>query len=166
MRLLIAFALAFSLCAHAMPASELIGKRVVDPAREDLGKISGLFDKQFAFPIEAFTLSPYGDTLLLDRRKALLLVVPGVDSTGVPDAQAELWRGIDRWYARDEDRRGLPLLQFVRARVLLGRDVVDRTGEPLGELVDLDMRREPLSMLRVPASGEAIVFNIHSEETR
>ena len=204
MRWITGFLLSFSLCAHAaltVPASELIGKAVVDPARADLGRVkdlvinlrarqvhyavlgfggwAGLFDQQFAIPIEEFTPAPFGDKLMLERAKEVLLLEPGVDSTGLPDGEAEYWRGIDRWYER-RDSAGLVLREFVRARALLGREVVDRTGEPLGELrdfqVDLatgrigsvllalegDARRVPLSMLRVPAGDAPIVLNVHA----
>ena len=190
--------LCVALTAQAAPASELIGKYVVDPARADLGRVqdlivdlkgsrvlyavlgfggwAGIFDKQFAIPIEEFTPAPASDKLVLERAKDILLLQPGIDSTGIPDGQAEYWRGIDRWYARP-DTAGLALRQFARAQALLGRDVVERTGEQIGELADLqvdlasgeishallalegDMRRVPLSMLSVPSSGAAIVLN-------
>ena len=179
-------------------ASELIGKYVIDPARADLGRVhdliidlregrvhyavlgfagwAGIFDQQFAIPMEEFTPAPYSDKLVLERAKDLLLLEPGIDSTGVPDGEAEYWRGIDRWYER-HDTRGLPLRQYARASRLIGRSLVDRTGEPIGELRDLrvdlasgrvldvllalegDARSVPLSMLRVPSSGAAIVLN-------
>jgi len=202
MRLLAFLFAAVALSAHAAltaPASELIGKSVIDPARADLGRVedlildlrarrvhyavlgfggwAGLFDKQYAIPIEEFTPAPFGDRLVLERAKELVLLEPGVDNTGLPDGDAEYWRGIDRWYER-RDGGGLALRQYVRARTLLGREVVDRTGEPIGELrdfqVDLatgevrdvllalegDMRRVPLAMLAVPASGAALVLNV------
>jgi sporulation protein YlmC with PRC-barrel domain len=178
---LIFAALAFGAqAALTAPASELIGKSVIDPARADLGRVqdlivdlresrvhyavlgfggwAGLFDKQFAIPIEEFTPAPFGDKLVLERAKELLLLEPGIDS------------------------RGVPLRQYVRARALLGRDVVDRTGEALGELRDFeidlatgevrrallaaegDLRRVPVQKLLAPASGAALVLNIEQRE--
>jgi sporulation protein YlmC with PRC-barrel domain len=201
---LILAALAFGAqAALTAPASELIGKSVVDPARADLGRVedlmvdlrerrvhyavlgfggwAGLLDKQFAIPIEEFTPAPFGDKLVLERAKELLLLEPGIDSTGPPDGDEEYWRGIDRWYER-HDSRGVPLRQYVRARALLGRDVVDRTGEALGELRDFeidlatgevrrallaaegDLRRVPVQKLLAPASGAALVLNIEQRE--
>jgi sporulation protein YlmC with PRC-barrel domain len=202
MRIVACFLAAFAFSAHAAltaPASELIGKSVIDQARADLGRVedliidlrggrvhyavlgfggwAGLFDKQFAIPIEEFTPARFGDKLVLERAKELPLLEPGADSTGPPDGEKEYWRGIDRWYERRESP-GLPLRQYVRALALLGRDVVDRTGEALSELrdfeVDLatgevrdvllalegDMRRVPLQELLVPASGAALVLNV------
>jgi sporulation protein YlmC with PRC-barrel domain len=206
MRILVCILAALAFSAHAAltaPASEIIGKKVVDPARADLGLVedlivdlrearvhyavlgfggwAGLFDKQFAIPIEEFTRAPFGDKLVLERAKELLLLEPGVDSTGLPDGDEEYWRGIDRWYER-HDSPGLVHRQYARARALLGRDVVDRTGEALGELrdfeVDLatgevrrallatqgDLRRVPVQKLLAPASGEALVLNIERQK--
>ncbi|HEX6268087.1 MAG TPA: PRC-barrel domain-containing protein [Burkholderiales bacterium] len=201
MRILATLALWFAGCAYAAltaPASELIGKSVIDPARADLGRVhdlildlrearveyavlgfggwAGIFDKQFAIPIEKFTPAPYSDKLVLERAKDILLLEPGIDSTGLPDGEAEYWRGIDRWYER-YDGRAPALRQYARASMLIGREVVDRTGEPIGELADFqidlasgevldallalegDMRRVPLALLRVPSGREAIVYH-------
>ena len=77
----------------------LIGKSVVDPAHAELGRVedlivdlregrvyyavlgfggwAGLFDKQFAIPIEEFTPAPFGDKLVLERAKELLAPASG-----------------------------------------------------------------------------------------
>ena len=169
MRIFVCILAAFAFSAHAAltaPASEIIGQKVVDPARADL---------------EEFTSAPFGDKLVLERAKELLLLEPGVDSTGLPDADEEYWLGIERWYER-HDRPGLVHRQYVRARALLGRDVVDRTGEALGELrdfeVDLatgevrrallatngDLRPVAVEKLLAPASGAALVLNIERQK--
>jgi hypothetical protein len=78
---------------------------------------------------------------------------------------------------RAKDLLLLALRQYARAQMLIGREVIDRTGEPIGELADFqtdlasgevrdvllalegEMRRVPLGALRAPSSGAAIVYN-------
>jgi sporulation protein YlmC with PRC-barrel domain len=144
MRILACMLAALAFSAHAAltaPASEIIGKRVLDPARADLGLVedlivdlregrvhyavlgfggwAGLFDKQFAIPIEEFMPAPFGDKLVLERAKE----------------------------------------QYVRARALLERDVVARTGEALG-----DLRPVAVQKLLAAASGAALVLNIERQK--
>ncbi|HEX6321186.1 MAG TPA: PRC-barrel domain-containing protein [Burkholderiales bacterium] len=139
-------------------ASEVIGAKVQNPWGERLGEVEELivhtngdiryavlsFDEAFGFggKLFPFNLSSFRpvigtDRLQLNVRREDLAKRPGFAADRWPDFHDDYWLGIDRWYGR-EARPGQPeVREFARASVLIGRDVVYRTGEEVGEVEDL-----------------------------
>ncbi|MGH6884783.1 MAG: PRC-barrel domain-containing protein [Geminicoccales bacterium] len=139
-------------------ASRLIGKSVIDPAREDLGRIAELVvdtrnervryvvlslggwfgggAMRFAVPLLALTPAPYNGRLMLDRGRERMLAAPGFDRAAWPAWDDEYWSGVDLWYGGEA--RDLPASpRLARLTRLLGREVVDPKGAHSGEIRDL-----------------------------
>jgi sporulation protein YlmC with PRC-barrel domain len=111
---------------RVMPATTLIGDRVVSPLGEDLGRIKdimvnvaqgrivyavlsfggmlGVGDKLFAVPWQALRLDPELHHFVLDVPKEKLDNAPGFDRDAWPDmADADFARGIYRYYGYEVD---------------------------------------------------------------
>ena len=93
---------------HLLPATTVIGKKVVNPAGEQLGTLKelvfdledgqiayavlsfggfmGMGDKFFAIPWEALVLSARDNAFILDVEKERLKEAPGFDKDRWPDA--------------------------------------------------------------------------------
>ncbi|HEX6320214.1 MAG TPA: PRC-barrel domain-containing protein [Burkholderiales bacterium] len=139
-------------------ASAVIGAKVQNPWGKRLGEVEELivqtnghiryavlsFDEVFGFGGKLFPFNPSSfrpvigtDRLQLNVAREDLAKRPGFEADRWPDFHDDYWLGIDRWYGR-EARAGQPeMREFARASVLIGRDVVDRTGDELGEVEDL-----------------------------
>jgi sporulation protein YlmC with PRC-barrel domain len=97
---------------HVLPATTLIGRKVLNPAGEQLGNLKdlvidleeghiayavlsfggfiGMGDKLFAIPWEALVLNAKDHTFILDVEKEVLKEAPGFDKDHWPnDAQYE-----------------------------------------------------------------------------
>lgn len=92
---------------HVLPATSMIGSKVVNPAGELLGTLKelvldleegqivyavlsfggfiGMGDKLFAIPWEAFILNAKDRTFILDVEKEVLKEAPGFDKDQWPD---------------------------------------------------------------------------------
>lgn len=139
-------------------ASKLLGKAVIDPAREDLGRVAELVvdtrnervryavlspggwfgggERRFAVPLRSLTPAPYNGRLMLDRPRERMRAAPGFDAAAWPVWDDEYWSGVDLWYGGDAgDLPASPRL--ARVTGLLGREVVDRKGVDAGEIRDL-----------------------------
>lgn len=141
-----------------MRASEVIGAKVQNAWGESLGEVEELvvhtdgevryavlsFDEEFGFggKLFPFELGSFREVigtgrLQLDVAREDLAKRPGFEADRWPDFHDDYWLGIDRWYGR-EARAGQPAVrEYARASVLIGRDVVDRTGAEIGEVEDL-----------------------------
>lgn len=162
------------------PASKLLGKAVIDPAREDLGRIAELVvdtrnervryavlspgawfgggKKRFAVPLRALTPAPYNGRLMLDRPRERMRAAPAFDAAAWPGWDDEYWGGVDLWYR--SDARDLPASpRLARVTKLLGREVVDRKGADAGEIRDLAINLASRRVLYVALdrSGESLV---------
>ena len=92
---------------HVLPATTLIGSKVLNPAGEQLGNLKelvidleeghiayavlsfggfmGMGDKLFAIPWEALAMNPKDQTFILDVEKEVLKEAPGFDKDHWPN---------------------------------------------------------------------------------
>lgn len=160
------------------PVSKLIGKAVIDPAREDLGRIAELVvdtrnervryavlslggwfgrgARRFAVPLRTLTPAPYNGRLMLDRGRERMLAAPGFDGAAWPGWDDEYWSRVELWYGGDAPR--LPASpRLARVTRLLGREVVDRDGADAGEIRDLaiNLASRKVLFVALDQGGEA-----------
>ncbi len=151
--------------ARYMRASEVIGRNVRGAKGNDLGEINdlivdvktqrvryailgfggilGMGEKLFAYPIQAFKESPNRESLVLNVPEERLEQSPGFERDRWPDWGVDDYaERVERFYGdvtgtRQTERMQAREQQLVRASEMLGRDIVDRTGDDLGEITDL-----------------------------
>lgn len=154
-----------------MRASELRGTPVTTLAGASLGTVAGVLvdvrprgvhyalvevpatpdapTKRFAYPVSA--LRPTPDAVLLNARPANLRVAPGYEGRAWPDPQF-----------RDGSR-------YVRAVKLLGSNVSDQLGNPVGRLADvvISLRNGATEQVLVDfADGGTLALPPHAVELR
>lgn len=153
-------------------ASEIIGSRLVDRDRRALGRIDDLVldmraervvhalldEGDIALPIQTLTRAPFGKAMM----------VPALPTEMPSPEEAEV-----------RERRRETLRAVVLGSALLGKEVVDRTGDgvgevrdfvvylPTGEIREVLLEGEdgrsfsvPPERLLVPSSGEELVLNV------
>lgn len=162
-----------------LPASELIGTSVTNNEGEDLGEIKelmvnldsgrvhyavvefggflGMGEKQFAYPLRAFTAAPAQNKVLLNVEKSQLEQSEGFDRDRFPSATDPYWGRVDRVFggsgtprvAEQTPPREQPSAaagasapadaqpEVMRASQLIGKDVKDSAGQDAGEVKDL-----------------------------
>jgi len=143
--------------ATDIPASKLIGEKVVNDQDERLGKIKdlivdttngkvqyavvnfggflGVGNKLFAYPLEKFQQARDGDHLVLNVDKEKLKGAPGFDEKSWPDFNKGDYRGqVDRYHGAQANAADV---RYARASRMLKADVRDSINKDIGDVKDL-----------------------------
>lgn len=147
-------------------ASEMIGKLVENQRGEGLGEVQDLAidgerghvayivlsrgkakskgEKWFAIPTGALPLSEDGKHFILTVDNARLENAPGFDRKQWPmmgnstwGAEVHTFYGLQPYWISEGDHSMSPELRMQKASDLIGRSVLDKHGETLGEIDDL-----------------------------
>jgi len=116
---------------------------IVDVANErvyyavlEFGGFLGLGEKLFAYPVGVFKTSADRDDLVLNVDAAQLKAAPGFARDRWPEWAK--YRGtVDRYYGATVSLKPMPGQKLRRASELLGKDVNDRAGNDVGEVIDI-----------------------------
>ncbi|HZP86877.1 MAG TPA: PRC-barrel domain-containing protein [Burkholderiales bacterium] len=151
--------------AGSMRASKLIGMPVRNAQGEDLGKVQDLVidvnngdvyyavlsfggwmsmgDKLFAYPLRVFGLADNANQLVLNIDKQKLKDAPGFEANRWPEWGRDRYRAeVDRYYGDKLTLQPRPNTVLRRASTLNDADVIDASGNDVGDVEDIvvDMR--------------------------
>jgi len=141
-------------------AETLLGSRVKNAAGENLGKVEelvvdtthqvahyavlsfggvlGLGDKLYAYPVRMLRPTSTVGELTLEVERERLQQAPGFAPERWPEWGTSAYlRNVDRYFGSAEATQAGPTLRLVRARELVGSEVVDGEGRAAARVADL-----------------------------